>query len=68
MNENDSVSPLARRSFLTHVGAGATILGASIAATGTPADGAQSGPRWQAARREEDAWFDQILTEFLGVL
>ncbi len=36
MNENDSVSPLARRSFLMHVGAGTTILGASIAATGTP--------------------------------
>ena len=36
MNENDSVLPLARRSFLTHVGAGATILGASIAATGAP--------------------------------
>ena len=62
MNENDSVSPLARRSFLTHVGAGATILGATIAATGAPAAGAQSisGPRWQAARHEEDAWFDQI--------
>ena len=42
MNENDSVSPLARRSFLTHVGTGATILGASIAATGAPAAGAQS--------------------------
>jgi LPS sulfotransferase NodH len=62
MNENDPVLPLARRSFLTHVGAGATILGASIAATGAPAAGAQSisGPRWQAARHEEDAWFDQI--------
>ena len=62
MNEHDSVSSLARRSFLTHVGAGATILGASIAATGAPAVGAQSisGPRWQAARHEEDAWFEQI--------
>jgi intracellular sulfur oxidation DsrE/DsrF family protein len=61
MNE-DNAAPLARRSFLTHAGAGATILGASIAATGTPATAAQSSPgaRWQPARHEQDTWFDQI--------
>jgi len=62
MNENNSASPLARRSFLTHVAAGATVLGASIAAAGAPSAAAQSsaGVRWQPARHDEDAWFDQI--------
>jgi len=56
MSENGS-----RRSFLTHVGAGMTVLGAA-AAVSIPVAKAQSlgDGKWQAARHTEDDWFDQI--------
>ena len=61
MNENVSPLTLARRSFLTQVGTGVTVLGAA-AATGAPSASAQSSaePRWQPARHAPDDWFDLI--------
>jgi intracellular sulfur oxidation DsrE/DsrF family protein len=58
----NSDSALARRSFLTHVGAGATILGAAVAATAQPAAEPQgSGDKqFQPVRHPQDAWFDEI--------
>jgi hypothetical protein len=52
---------LKRRSFLTQVGTGVTVLGAGAAVT-IPVARAQSlgGAKWEAARHEQDAWLDQI--------
>jgi len=55
-------STLARRSFLTHVGAGATILGTAVVATAQPAAEPQASgdKRFQPERHPQDAWFDEI--------
>jgi intracellular sulfur oxidation DsrE/DsrF family protein len=60
MSENTS-SPVARRNFLSQVGAGMTVLGAAAAA-GAPSAEAQNtqAPRWQAERHSQDDWLDQI--------
>jgi hypothetical protein len=52
---------LKRRSFLTQVGTGVTVLGAGAAVT-IPVARAQSvgGAKWEAAKHEQDAWLDQI--------
>src|ERR1700674_2949374 len=54
---------LARRSFLSSLGAGATALGATFGAGVLPAR-AQSpvdaAGRWRPARHAEDDWFDQV--------
>jgi len=60
MSEKSS-SPLARRSFLTQVGTGVTVLGAGAAIT-IPVATAQSlgGAPWQAARHDQDDWLEKI--------
>jgi intracellular sulfur oxidation DsrE/DsrF family protein len=55
---------LARRSFLSGLGAGATAFGATFGVGALPAR-AQSAPsdpagRWRPARHAEDDWFDQV--------
>jgi intracellular sulfur oxidation DsrE/DsrF family protein len=62
MQDHHSTSHLARRSFLTHVGAGATLLGAAVATTAQAgAEPQASGEtRFQPARHPQDAWLDQI--------
>jgi len=56
-----AVSSLARRSFLSRLGAAAAAAGATLAASApaahaqTPSDG-----RWQPARHSADDWFDQL--------
>ena len=59
MSEKNST--LARRLFLTKVGAGMTVFGASTTAGITEA-AAQSAEatRWQPERHTQDDWFDQI--------
>lgn len=61
MSEHSS-SPLARRSFLTQVGTGVTVLGAAATAGGPPAVAAQGVEvkRWQPERHSQDEWLDQI--------
>src|ERR1700719_4026798 len=55
---------LARRSFISSLGAGATAFGAAFGAGALPAR-AQSEPadaagRWRPASHAEDDWFDQV--------
>jgi hypothetical protein len=52
---------LARRSFLSRLGAGATAFGAALTASAAHAQSATAGTaeHWQAARHAEDDWFDQ---------
>ena len=53
--------PVARRSFLSRLGAGLAAVGAAVgidSSTAT-AQGSSAG-RWQAARHGEDDWFDKI--------
>ena len=61
MSEHSS-SPLARRSFLTQVGTGMTVLGAAATVGGPPAAAAQGVEvkRWQPERHSQDEWLDQI--------
>ena len=61
MSEHRS-SPLARRSFLTQVGTGVTVLGAAATVGGPPAVAAQGVEvrRWQPERHSQDDWLDQI--------
>jgi intracellular sulfur oxidation DsrE/DsrF family protein len=56
-----AVSSLARRSFLSRLGAAAAATGATFAAS-APAAQAQTPPdgRWQPARHAQDDWFDQL--------
>jgi intracellular sulfur oxidation DsrE/DsrF family protein len=56
-----TLKTLKRRSFLTQVGTGVTVLGAGAAVT-IPVARAQSvgGAKWEAAKHEQDAWLDQI--------
>jgi hypothetical protein len=58
MSEHEA-SPLARRSFLSQVGTGVTVVGAAAAAGATPAT-AQTGTRWQPARHEQDDWLESV--------
>lgn len=60
MSDN-SIAPVARRSFLARLGAGMTMAGATLAAGASPAQ-AQSpeSGRWQPARHAQDDWMDQI--------
>ena len=56
----DETARLARRSFLSRFGVGATALGAAFGAADRPLV-AQSAPAgWQPARHTEDDWFDQV--------
>ena len=53
--------PVARRSFLSRLGAGLAAVGAAVgidSSTAT-AQGSSAG-RWQAARHGEDDWFDKV--------
>lgn len=54
-------SPLARRSFLSRLGAGAAAFGAAIGGSqvATNAQTAPAGAPWQPARHAEDDWLDQ---------
>ena len=58
---NSSRSPVARRSFLSRIGAGMTMFGATLAA-GESAAGAQSpgNGSWQPGRHAQDDWLDQV--------
>ncbi len=60
MIRNPSESVLARRKFLTRVGLGVSVAGAS--AIGSPPAMAQSSPEamWRPARHAQDDWFDKI--------
>jgi len=60
MTQNRFQSTLARRAFLTRLGAGVSMLGATAAAA--PSAGAQSASteKWQPARHELDDWYDTI--------
>ena len=61
MIEFPSRLPLARRSFVSRLGAGVAAFGATLVA-GAPRLQAQStsDARWQPARHAQDDWFDQI--------
>jgi hypothetical protein len=62
MPETSSRTPVARRSFLTRIGAGATAFGAAFAAgtaSGAPQTGS-IGSDWEPTRHERDDWFDQM--------
>ena len=61
MSDNTS-TPVARRSFLAHLGAGISVAGVSLAA-GAPQAAAQSstaGSRFQPPRHTQDDWMDQL--------
>ena len=62
MSDNTS-TPVARRSFLAHLGAGVSVAGASLVA-GVPEAAAQTSSggagRFQAARHAQDDWMDQL--------
>jgi intracellular sulfur oxidation DsrE/DsrF family protein len=49
-----------RRSFLTHMGAGVTVLGAAAAPTAFASAQVPGDGKWQPARHAEDDWLDQI--------
>jgi hypothetical protein len=60
MSDSPSVTAVARRSFLTRLGAGAAAFGAAFGAT-TSVARAQTGGQpgaWQPARHAEDDWLD----------
>ena len=58
---NSSQSPVARRSFLSRIGAGMTMFGATLVA-GESATAAQSAGNngWQPSRHAQDDWLDQV--------
>jgi intracellular sulfur oxidation DsrE/DsrF family protein len=64
MSERRIPGPLARRSFLSRMGAGAAAFGAAfgagswVEAQSAPDSAAAAGP-WKPARHPEDDWFDQ---------
>lgn len=60
MNGKELQSRMARRSFLAHLGAGASVVGATVVASPTAA--AQSGTEapWRPARHAQDDWYDKI--------
>ena len=55
------VSPVARRSFLSRLGAGVTVLGAAFIGRESVAEAqpARTG-RWQPTRHAQDDWLDQL--------
>jgi len=57
MSENGS-SPLARRSFLTTVGSGMTIIGAAATVGAQPVQETQSQGKWQATLHDVDGWME----------
>lgn len=59
MSQNNS-SPLARRFFLSQMGTGMTVLGATAAAAVPAVAQAPQATRWQAERHSQDDWLDQI--------
>ena len=64
MSEDRVLGPLARRSFLSRVGAGAAAFGAAFGAASTAQAQSAPGPAaaangWQPARHAEDDWFEQ---------
>jgi intracellular sulfur oxidation DsrE/DsrF family protein len=58
MSEKRIQPAVARRVFLSRVGRGVGLIGATFAAS--PALQAQSAASWQPARHEQDDWYDQI--------
>src|SRR6185436_5608807 len=64
MSEHRKPGPLARRSFLSRMGAGAAAVGAALGAgslaqaQSAPSSPAAASP-WQPVRHPEDDWFDQ---------
>jgi intracellular sulfur oxidation DsrE/DsrF family protein len=59
MLKNTSDSLVARRSFLTRLGAGVTVLGSGLAA-GTSVANAQSAGASRPARHAQDDWMDKL--------
>src|SRR5262245_31464773 len=59
MSDEKLQSPLARRSFLSRIGAGATALGAFFGGSVAGAQSSAPAGAWQPARHAEDDWFDQ---------
>jgi intracellular sulfur oxidation DsrE/DsrF family protein len=59
MNERGSETAIARRLFLSRLGAGAGVVGASIAGTPSMAADGPDTP-WKAARHAQDDWYDKI--------
>ena len=64
MSEHTPISPVARRSFLTTLGAGMSVAGVSLVA-GAPEAAAQSAAgggagRFQPARHTQDDWMDTL--------
>ena len=66
MFHDNSQWPLARRSFLSRLGAGVTAFGAALGANASTAQAQSSqvqpsqAGRWQATRHDTDDWFDQV--------
>src|SRR5262245_14852476 len=58
MSKNDFDSPVARRSFLTRLGAGMTVLGSGLAAGTGVANAQSAGVR--PARHTQDDWMDKL--------
>jgi intracellular sulfur oxidation DsrE/DsrF family protein len=61
MPDTGPVSPVARRSFLSRLGAGVTVLGAAFIGRESVAEAqpARTGP-WQPTRHAQDDWLDQL--------
>ena len=63
MREKERDSSMARRSFLTRMGAGAGVVGAGVvgaAFAGSPAAAHAADGDWRPAREPQDEWFNQI--------
>src|SRR5947207_563547 len=60
MSEKGFHSMLARRLFLTRVGAGVSLLGATAVSAPSAAAQGASSEKWQAARHELDDWYDKV--------
>jgi intracellular sulfur oxidation DsrE/DsrF family protein len=58
---NSSRSPVARRSFLSRIGAGMTMFGATlVAGESTTAAQSAASSGWQPGRHAQDDWLDQV--------
>ena len=60
MNNTGSLSPSARRSFLSRLGLGAAAVGAALVSPAAPAQAQSSGGRWQPTRHAQDDWLDKV--------
>ena len=66
MSEKESGLSLVRRLFLTRLGLGAGVLGATVVGANAalsapvPAMPADASGSWKPARHDQDAWYDQI--------